>query len=385
MNTTFKLDASVEEGVKKLLLFLLEKKKIGGAVVLQKMDGHGAVSYSLITDAGALADASPLLPLMPVNAASVLSRLTLKEPFSGPIAAVIRPCELRAFIELIKRGQGNREQFILISSVCGGVYPLQAALTNGGIEEKLPDYWKALGEAEIVPDLRPTCRACEQFIPMGADMTVATMGREDLGETCTIFLQTDRAVELIRDAAGEMSAGELSEGKAGKKRAPEERLESDLIRRHRGARKDQKKKLSREMKLDAYGLDGMIEMFGKCIGCHGCRAVCPICYCELCVFESQDFEPKPVDFERALNRKEALRIPPDTVLYHLGRLNHMAISCVGCGSCSDVCPVDIPVSSIFLQVGESVQELFDYLPGRDPEEEVPITKYENEELAEFED
>ena len=380
MNITIKLNASVEESVRKLLLFLLEKKKIGGAVVLQKMNGHGAASYSLITDAEALADTSPLLPLMPVNAASVLSRLTLKEPLSEPIAAVVRPCELRAFIELVKRGQGSLENVILISSICGGVYPLQAALTNGGVAKRLPEYWQAAGKAEIVPDLRPTCRACEQFIPMGADMTVAAMGREDLEENATIFLQTDRAVELIRGAGWEMF-----EGKAGKEGAVEEQLESDLIQRYRGARRDQKKKLSREMKLEAYGLDGMIEMFGKCIGCHGCRAVCPICYCELCVFESQDFEPKPADFERALNRKEGLRVPPDTVLYHLGRLNHMAVSCVGCGSCSDVCPVDIPVSSIFLQVGESVQELFDYLPGRDPQEEVPITKYETEELAEFED
>ena len=27
------------------------------------------------------------------------------------------------------------------------------------------------------------------------------------------------------------------------------------------------------------GLDGMVEVFGKCIGCRGCNSVCPICYC----------------------------------------------------------------------------------------------------------
>ncbi len=63
----------------------------------------------------------------------------------------------------------------------------------------------------------------------------------------------------------------------------------------------------------------------------------------------------------------------------------MGISCVGCGMCSDVCPADIPVSSIFMKVGESVQKMFNYLPGRDVEEDIPITTFEEQELEEVED
>jgi formate dehydrogenase subunit beta len=375
MDTAFTLNDSVEEGLKRLLIFLLEAGKIQAAMVLNRTQGGGAAAYSLITDPEMMAQACPLVPLMPSNAASALSRLTLREPLAGPIAAVVRPCELRAFIELVKRGQGSLDNFIFISSVCGGVYPLQEALAEGGIEKKIPDYWQALRKGEIAADIRSSCRACEEFIPLSADMTVAVVGRDDLESRCTVFLQTDRAAELIQGLDNTALAGERTE----------QPLESDPVRKHLGLRRDQKKKRSQEMKLDQSGLTGLIEIFGKCIGCHGCRAVCPICYCELCVFESKDFEPKPIDFERDLNRKGKLRVPPDMLLYHLGRLNHMAVSCVGCGSCTDVCPVDIPVSSIFSQVGESLQELFGYLPGRDPEEEVPFTKYETEELAEFED
>jgi formate dehydrogenase subunit beta len=369
MDKAIKLTVSLEDGIKKLLNFLLEKRRIHGAVVLRQMDGSDAVAYSLVTDPEVLAETSPLFPLMPTNAASVLSRFTLKEALSEPIAVVLRPCELRAFIELVKRGQGSLQNFIFISSICGGVYPLQQSLVEGGVGKRLPDYWKAMGEAEIPSDIRPTCRTCEWFVPIGADMTVVAMGRDDLETHCTICLQTERAVKLIQGAAGTVQ---------------EEKLETDTIQRHRKSRNEQKRKFSEEMKLEEYGLSGMIELFGKCIGCHGCRAVCPICYCDLCVFESRDFEPKPVDFERGLKRKSGLRVPPDTLLYHLGRMNHMAVSCVGCGSCSDVCPVDIPVSSIFTQVGESVQQLFEYVPGEDPEEEIPITKFEMEEFAEFE-
>ena len=375
MDTAFKLNGGVEEGLKKLLGSLLEKGKIQAAMVLDHTGGGGAAAYALITDPAMLVQTRPLLPLMPSNAAAALSRLTLKEPLSGPVAAVVKPCELRAFVELVKRGQGSLDHFMFISPVCGGVYPLQETLVKGGIEKKLPGYREAMRTGEIAEDIRETCRICEHFVPAGADMVVSAMGQDDPEMDGLIFVQTDRAAELIGDVEKKMTAAEGAEA----------RLETDLIEKHRGLRRDQKKKLAERMKLDQSGLDGLIEIFGKCIGCHGCRAVCPICYCELCVFESKDFEPKPVDFERSLSRKGRLRVPPDTLLYHLGRLNHMALSCVGCGSCTDVCPVDIPVSSIFIQVGESLQELFDYLPGRNPKEELPFTKFETEEFAEFED
>jgi len=37
-------------------------------------------------------------------------------------------------------------------------------------------------------------------------------------------------------------------------------------------------------------------------------------------------------------RRGALRMPTNTLLFHLTRLNHMVISCVGCGLCAHHCP-----------------------------------------------
>lgn len=370
MSKAFKLNQGVEEGIRRLLAFLLDQGRIRAALVLQKTDENCAVAYSLITDTDALASASPFCPLMPVNAAAALSRLTLKEPFPEPIAVVIRPCELRGFIELAKYGQGSLEKLFIISPVCGGVYPLEMVQAEGGVGGKLPQYWEAVRKWDIVQGVRPTCRACEHFVPQGADMTVVAMGRDDLETRCTVFLNTDKAVKFVEGMEGELL---------------EEELETKAIQQHREKRREEKRELYEKLNLGEFGLSGMIEMFGKCIGCHGCSKVCPICYCELCTFESRDLEPQPADFERELNKKRGLRVPPDTLFYHLGRLTHVAVSCVGCGSCTDVCPVDIPVSSMFLKVGESIHELFDYLPGRDPEETVPVAKFETEELVEFED
>jgi formate dehydrogenase subunit beta len=109
--------------------------------------------------------------------------------------------------------------------------------------------------------------------------------------------------------------------------------------------------------------------------------MCPICYCHLCYFDSPDCERSPKFYEGELARKGGLRVPPNTVFFQLGRLSHMSISCVGCGMCTDVCPADIPLSTLFSKVGASVQALFDYQPGKDVTEEIPLRTFEEEELV----
>jgi len=66
-------------------------------------------------------------------------------------------------------------------------------------------------------------------------------------------------------------------------------------------------------------------------------------------------------------------------------LTHIGISCVSCGLCEDACPVDIPISIIFKKVGESIQNMFEYIPGKNVEEEIPLVTFKQEEFAEIEE
>ena len=52
--------------------------------------------------------------------------------------------------------------------------------------------------------------------------------------------------------------------------------------------------------------------------------------------------------------------------------------------CESACPSDLPLALIFRAVGEKVQELFDYLPGRSLEEELPVATFKEDEFPEYE-
>jgi formate dehydrogenase subunit beta len=105
----------------------------------------------------------------------------------------------------------------------------------------------------------------------------------------------------------------------------------------------------------------------------------------LCEFESPDSEYSPSNYETELRKRGGIKVPPGTLYFHLGRLTHIGISCVSCGQCSDVCPVDIPVADIFKKVGESIQKMFEYVPGKDIEEDIPLVSFKQEEFAEIEE
>jgi len=59
----------------------------------------------------------------------------------------------------------------------------------------------------------------------------------------------------------------------------------------------------------------------------------------------------------------------------------MAVSCVSCGMCSDVCPVNIPVATVFSKVGSSLQKEFDYFPGKNIEQPAPQGTYKEDEFT----
>jgi formate dehydrogenase subunit beta len=240
----------------------------------------------------------------------------------------------------------------LISSTCGGAYPLKMAV-SGSIEKEIPSYWEAVKKAEIAPEIRPACAACEHFVPYNADMTVALIGNKDVDKQCLIHLNNDKAEEFASGIKGELTQGEIDSG---------------VIENLRSQREARAKELFDELGVGE-GFD-VPKIFEKCIGCRGCSKICPVCYCHICFFDSGGDEHEPNYYETELDRYGYGQVLPDPIFYQLVRLFHVSLSCVECGLCADA-----------IKTAGSVQESFGYLAGRDLEEELPVTAFKPEEFA----
>jgi formate dehydrogenase subunit beta len=129
-------------------------------------------------------------------------------------------------------------------------------------------------------------------------------------------------------------------------------------------------------------LEKMSTYFATCVNCYNCRVACPVCYCKECVFVTDVFNHDPSQYLQWANRKGIIKMPTDTLFYHLTRLTHMSTACVGCGQCSNACPNDIPVMELFRMVAQGTQLAFDYEAGRSLEEAPPMSVFREDEFAE---
>ena len=359
-----KISKPPDDAMKDILRFLLEKKKVQAVFTLSKIEGNG-YAYALISNKELLSNICPTFPLMPVNSAKMISRLTAVKAVELPVVVVLRPCELRALFELVKLEQVKLDNLLFVSFVCCGVFPIKTM--KDALDGKVEKYWENVRLGEDLEELRESCRICENFVPDNADIVLITGGSQN-NKASSVLMKTEKGEEFLKGLNDQFM---------------EEDVELEGLDNVRNRRVELKKTVFSDLKTEDFGIQGLTRIFGRCINCHACSKACPICYCNLCHFEAGESESNPSTFEVDLNNRGALRLPTNTVFYHVGRLIHVTISCVGCGMCSDVCPTDIPVATVFTKIAEHVQNSFNYVPGRNVEEKIPILTFELEELQEL--
>ena len=106
-------------GLRSFLATVMEKTEIEAMLVPTRLAVKNRIMPTLVSDPARLNEADPLSPAFPVNGAQQLARLT-RLPAGGKLAAVLRPCEIRAFNELVKLNQGKRDDVVIIGLDCPG-------------------------------------------------------------------------------------------------------------------------------------------------------------------------------------------------------------------------------------------------------------------------
>jgi formate dehydrogenase subunit beta len=331
----------------------------------------GAVTPALVAAPGLLEAANPLAPVMGLNAARVAGHVSIREP-RGRIGVVLRPCELRALVELIKLQQASAEGLVTIGVDCLGTYDVSVYSTmqaDGGLD--MAALLATAQSGELSPQegalqkgyaFRDACQMCEKPHVEGADITLELFGA-DLTAGIPVSLPDELAEKLgLAAAEGDGRRGEVVE-KVVAARAQVRDVRFAEIRQ----------------RIEEEGVEGV---FAACVRCHNCMTVCPICYCKTCLFKSPVFDHEPMQYVNWARRKGAYRLPADTMLFHLTRLNHMVLSCIGCGMCTSDCPAELPVGLVFRAIGQQVQEVFEYVPGRNVDEPLPLVTFREDEWME---
>lgn len=374
MTATAKIEvkADVLTSLRAFFRLVLELEDISALFIPQKLPMDNTVMPALITDPEMLDAIDPLAPAFPLNAARVVARMT-RRPMGGKVAVVLRPCEMRAFVELFKLKQGQTDEILMIGIDCLGAYSnseyfkftdtvaeasTEAFVQTALLNEKSPaDGFK----------LAPACQVCEFFIPTAADIQIQLWGL-DIKKQILAQAQTANGEDFI----GRLELASATE-------PPERQAKIDALLAERVASRDT---MFAATHAATDNIEKLTAYLAHCINCYNCRVACPVCYCKECVFVTDVFNHDPSQYLQWSRRKGTIKMPTDTVFYHMTRLAHMSTACVGCGQCSNACPNDIPVMELFRTVAWQTQQAFDYEAGRDLNEAPPLSIFKEDEFGE---
>ena len=272
-------NGDVSAAIRRILGQLLSLDDIDALMVPGRLPNAAAIMPLLISTSDQLEMAEPLAPAFALNAAKQVCRLT-RTPSNQRIAAVLRPCEIRAFVELVKLKQGLREQVIIIGIDCLGAYTNATydALARKGDDDAIRQFYREqLSGASQTTDgasLAKACRACEHCLPTGADLAVCLWGIDTRREVM-LQAQTEPGQEILAQLALTTAA------------LPAERTAA--IKAVVAERTQFRDQMFADTAAATADMEKLGFYFSQCVNCYNCRTACPVCYCRQCVFETNLF------------------------------------------------------------------------------------------------
>jgi formate dehydrogenase subunit beta len=359
-------EKEIGKAILNFLKNILDQKLIDGLLMPVMVPSGDSYAWILMKDSTLVDQANPLAPVMPVQGAKALKSLTRKGKSNMTIAAVMRPCEVKAAVELTKLSQVNLDHIVLFSYDCPGAIPLEVYSQDPAGEES--HFQSMIDEKQFEDEgVKPVCQICTDFSVPASDLHFALAGEEGL--------------KPVIVSCSEKGSGLLE--KMGLKTSHDLTPWENRVEEIRKAKTKKKEEVYKTVQHMVEGFDNLLDTFSNCIGCHNCQSACPICYCRQCYFDSKEAKPEAYFLLEQAEKRGGISFPKDKIMFHVGRMSHMSLSCVSCGLCSDACPVSIPVARIFSYVAAQTQKAFEYNAGRTAGEALPMKEYKMDELKEI--
>ncbi|MHC1744821.1 MAG: Coenzyme F420 hydrogenase/dehydrogenase, beta subunit C-terminal domain [Syntrophobacteraceae bacterium] len=365
-----KLSFQKDEMNKQLSVFfkgMLENGAVDAVLVPMAQNKKG-VRLTLVTSAAKIDRVDPFAPVAAVSGAKIASSLTA-HPSGRRVAMVLRPCEIRALIELVKLKQANLEDVLLIGLDCFGRYENTdfAKFQDQGKTSELFLASAQAGRTDMEDvDIAGACRICEFPTADNVDMRLCAIGSGD-GNVFIEALTPKGEAALVKSG---LSAGGAPAGR------------DEAVKKLVAARTEARDKKFAECRAETNNFEALADQVSACVNCYNCRVACPVCYCKECVFVTDTFRHTGEQFMMWADQGGMLKMPNDTLFYHLTRMTHMSLFCVGCGQCTSACPNDIDVMPLFRACADKTQARFNYQAGRSVDEEQPMAGFLADELVE---
>jgi formate dehydrogenase (coenzyme F420) beta subunit len=338
------------------------------AVLVPMAQPKKGVRLTLITSPDHAAQVDPFAPIAAVSGAKIASSLTAR-PSGRKLAMVLRPCEIRAVVELAKLKQVSLDDVLLIGADCFGRYEntdFAKFQEQGGTSESFLENAQAGKTATSDFDIIGACQICEFPTADNVDLRLGAIGAGS-GAVCL------EAVTEKGEQALEKSGAKASAAPAGR---------DEAVKKLVAARTEARDKKFAEYRDEVSNFEALADKLSACINCYNCRVACPVCYCKECVFVTDTFRHTGEQYMMWADQNGKLKMPNDTLFYHLTRLTHMSLFCVGCGQCTSACPNDIDLMPLFRTCADKTQARFSYQAGRSFEEEQPMAAFKSDELIE---
>ncbi len=285
---------------------------------------NGNTEPKLIDSPGQLDQVNPFRPLMTQNAAKFIPNVLEKHPDSR-IGVMLRPCEMRALAEKIKRQAIPAGRMLTICVDCLGTYPAddyQWRAERKGSQERLA--WESLHFARqggiSAYRFRSACQACRTPVSSGADLNIGVIG---LPVRQKIMVQATEQISSTIFAVGDIN---FEQDQAMMEQRGQ--IIAKLLQRSSNTRQRLADSLEGILPRD---VDGLVKQFETCGECRECFESCSLCAAD---YPSRD----------------------DFGIYSREQVKEWMISCAGCGMCEQACPNHLPLVTIFNQIREQLIE-----------------------------
>ena len=342
-----------------------KKAELGGAVTAiwkHALESKVVDAVFAITKGKDLYDAQPVFITDPKQLASTAGSLhcgtlllpkLVKKYLDGAktmkIGVTVKGCDVMGFIELAKRKQINLDNVVMIGVNCGGsVSPMLArrmiadkyGVDPDKVHKEEIDKGQFIIEYEgghkgiSIDELedagygrRSNCRRCKYKVPRQADLACGNWGviGEKAGKATFVEVCSDKGASLVD---GAVKSGILATEPAnpkgleirGKVEGAMFKLGDKWRKRDFEALGDGKDRLKKIM-----------QETSRCIKCYSCIENCPVCFTA-----AEELKKDTLMVKRG-------ELPPNS-MFHLRRFAHISDTCINCGQCEELCPMDIPMA-----------------------------------------